>query len=119
MDSDDACRRDRTAWGGMAKASDSRLRALYDDKDPDGDPLGELSDIMGISKDNDTEGDISLDLERELFGVNDDDPLSSSADRSSGDDDYSDAAASLDAAGTPRCAAWLSDASAASLDAAS
>ena len=70
----------------MAKSSDSRLRALYDDKDPDGDPLGELSDIMGISKDNDTEDDISLDLERELFGVNDDEPLSSSVDDSASDD---------------------------------
>lgn len=80
----------------MAKASDSRLDAYYGDKDPDGDPLGELSDIMGISKDNDTEGDISLDLERELFGVNDDDPVSSSDDVSSGSDDYGDAATSLE-----------------------
>lgn len=74
----------------MAKASDSRV--LDGEETPQGDPLGELSDIMGFSKDGTEQGDISLDLERELFGVND----SSATEDEPADGQYADAAASLE-----------------------
>lgn len=58
----------------MAKPGDSRLAGHYGGKRKVGDPLGELSDIMGMSGGDGRDGDISLELERELFGVNDDAP---------------------------------------------
>ncbi len=60
----------------MAKSSDRTLPDPYGEGNFGKDPLGELSEIMGISGNDGRDADLSLEMERELFGMNDDAPRS-------------------------------------------